>query len=188
MSVCVRHCVPTHWLFPSSLQMLITTGHRKVQTYRKKAYRRQRQWKYYHSYQCQLGHVTPGNAFLISVCILMLPMVQLSAEHVQLATMYHVNPWYVHRHHMSISHAPVVLPSLGNVLPAIVLQNSVVRLNISCASYTSSHFSVCHTPSSLRLHLLSGIRRRVVAVVLALLLLLSGDIETNPGPVGECLL
>ena len=190
MSVCARHCIPTHWLFSSSLQMLITTGNRKVPTDTTRAYRKHsRKQRLYNYHQCQMGHVTPGNALLISVCILMLPMVQLSAEHAQLATMYHVNhtsQWYVYRHHMNISHAPLVLPSLGNVLPAIVLQNSVVRLNISCLSYTTSHFSVCHTPSSLHLNLLSDLGKSVVRVVLVLLLLLSGDIETNPGPVGEC--
>ena len=191
MSVCAPLCDPTHWLFSISFQMLITIGNQKVQTDTTRAYRKysqQSQYTYrYH--QCQLGHVTPGNALLISVCILMLPMVQLTAEHAQLPTMYHVNPtnqWYVHRHHMNISHTSPVLHSLRNVLPAIVLQNSVVRLNISCPSYTSSHFSVCQTLSSLHLHLLSSLRRSVVAVVLTLLLLLSGDIETNPGPVGEC--
>ena len=170
--------------------MLITTGHQKVQTDKMKAYQKHsRQQRQYNYRQCQLGHVTPGNALLISMCILMLPMVQLSAEHVQLANMYHINPtsrWYVHRHHMNVIHTPVVLLSLGNVLPAIALQNSVVKLNISCPSYTSSHFSVCHTPFSLYLNLLFCLGRSVVAV-LALLLLLSGDIETNPGPVGECL-
>ena len=116
-------------------------------------------------------------------------MIQLSAEHLQLATKYHVNPinqWYVHRYHMNISHTPLVLPSLDNVLPAIVLQNSVVRLNIGCP-YTSSRSSIHHIPPSLHLNLLTGLWRNVVAVVLALLLLLSGDIETNPGPLGECL-
>ena len=168
--------------------MLITTGHQKVQTDTMKAYRKHsRNQRQYNYHQCQLGHMTSGNALLISMCILMLPLVQLSAEHVQLATMRHVNltnQWCVHRHHMNVSHTPLVLPSLGNVLPAKVLQSSLVRLNISCPSYTSSHFSVCHTPSSLHLNLLPDLGREVV-LVLVLLLLLSGDIETNPGPVGE---
>ena len=167
--------------------MLIATGDRKVQTDTMKAYRKHTR-KQYNNHQCQLGRVTPGNALLISVCILMLPMVQLSAEHVQLATKYHVNPinqWYVHQHHLNISNTPLVLPSLGNVLPAIVLQNDVVRLNISCPSYTSSHSSIHHNPPSLHLNLLHDLGRSVVAVVLTLLLLLSGDIETNPGPFGE---
>ena len=173
--------VPTHWLFSFSFQMLNATGHRKVQTDTMKAYRKHNR-KQYNYHQCQLGRVTTGNALLISVCLLMLPMVQLSAEK---ATTYHVNPinqCYVHGHRVNISHTPLVLPSLGNVLPAIVLQNSVVRLNIGCPSYTSSCSSI---RDSLHLNLLSSLGRSVGAVVLALLLLLSGDIETNPGPVGE---
>ena len=172
MFVCARPCVLTHWQFSISLQMLITTGHQKVQTDTTKAYRKQRRFVYHN---CELCHVTPGNALVIAVCILMLPMVRLTAEHAQLAT----------RHHMYISHTPLVLLSLSNVIPAIVLQNSIVRLDIN-ASYTLSHFTIRHTPFSLCLNLLSGLRRSVVGVMLALLLLLSGDIETNPGPVGEC--
>ena len=159
--------------------MLIATGHWKVQTDTMKAYRKYTR-KQYNYHQCQLGHVTPGNALLISVCILMLPMVQLTAEHVQLATKY------VDGHHMNISHTPLVLPFLGNVQPAMVLQNSVVSLNIGgCPSYTSSHSSIHHNPPSLHPNLLTGLGRKVMMVILALLLLLSGDIETNPGPLGE---
>ena len=150
-----------------------------------KAYRKQQQY-FYHN--CQLYNVTPGNTLIISVCILMLQMVWTAVEHVQSATTYHMKPinqWHVHRHHITLSQTPLVLPSLSNVLPAMVLQNSVVRLDISCSLHTSSHFSVCHTPSNLHLNFLSGLGCRVVGVVLVLLLLLSGDIETNPGPVGE---
>ena len=183
--------VQTHWLFSSSLKMLITTGHRKVHTNTTKGYRKhsQKRWQYnYHQYQ--LGHVTPGNALLISVCILMLPIVRLTAEHVQLATKYHVipiNQWNVDGYHITTSNISLVLLSLSNVLPAIVLQNSIVSLNISCPSYTSSRSSTHYIPPSMHLNLLSSLRRSAVGVVLALLLLLSGDIETNPGPVGECL-
>ena len=169
--------------------MLIATGHRKVQTNTMKAAYRKHSQMQYNYHQCQLGHVTPGNALLISVCILMLPVVQLMAEHVQLATTYYmnfINQWHVHQHHMNISHTPLLLPSLSNVLPAIVLQNSVVRA-IGYPSYTSSHFSVRCIPPSQHLNLLSDLGRSVVAVVLALLMLLSGDIETNPGPLGEYL-
>ena len=174
--------------------MLIATGHRKVHTNTTRTYRkhsRKQSQCNYHLHQCQLGHVNPGNALLILVCILMLPMVQLSAEHVQLAITYQVNPinqLYVDGHHMNSSHTPLVLPSLGNVLPAIVLQNSIVGLNIGCPSYTSFHSSVPHTPSSLHLNFLSDLGRSVVGIVLALLLCLSGDIETNPWPVGEYLI
>ena len=141
-----------------------------------KAYQSQRQYVYCH---CQLSHATPGNAFLISVCVLMVPVIQLSAEHAQLATKYHTNPINqskVDYHRSNICHIPLVLPSLSNLLPAMVLQNSVVRI---CSLPTSSHFNVHYVLSLLCLG------RRVVGVVMALLLLLSGDIETNPGPVGE---
>ena len=62
---------PTYWLFSFSLQILIATGHRKIYTDTMKAY--QKQYNYHlHRHQCQLGHVTPGNALLISaVCISM---------------------------------------------------------------------------------------------------------------------
>ena len=174
MSLC--WFVPSYWMLPFSLQMPITTGHRKLQTDTMKANRRQQQYFYCH---CQLRHLTPGNALLISVCILMLPMVQLSAEHVQLAIKCHAHPinqWQVDPHSMNISHTPLVLPSLSNLLPAMILQNSAVS---SCLLPTLSHFSVGYIFASLG--------RRVVGVMLALLLLLSGDIETNQGPVGECL-
>ena len=179
--MCACLCILTHWLFSFSLQMLIATGHRKVQTNTMKAYQKHSRKQYNH-HQCQLGRVTPGNALLISMCLLMLPMVKLSTKHVQLAITYHMIP--INQHHLNISHTPLVLPSLSNLLPAIVLQNSVVRLNICCPSYTSPPSSIF---DSLHLNLLSSLVRSVVAVVLALLLLLSGDIETNPGPVGECL-
>ena len=160
--------------------MSVSTWHRKVQTNTMKAYQKQQQFMYHY---CELCHVTPENALVIAVCILMLPMVQLTAEHAQLATTYHMTPadqWLVHQHHINFCHNPLVLSSLSNVLPMMVLQNSIVS---SFPLNTSSHFNVCHTPSSLHLNLLPD--RREVVLVLVLLLLLSGDIETNPGPVGE---
>ena len=156
------------------------------QTNSMKAYRRPRQYIYH---PCQPGRVAPGLGLLVSVCTLMLPMLVLVDEHVQLTTMYHINPvnqWSVHPHHVTFNHTPL-LPSLNNVLPAMALQSRVVRLNIDCASYTSSHSSVHHVPPILHLNLPSGLGRRVVGVVVVLLLLMSGDIETNPGPVGEFL-
>ena len=165
--------------------MPITTEHRKFQTNTMKGYRRPQQYTYRH---CQLGHVTPGLSLLVSVCILMLPMLGLVDKHAQLTTTYHMNPinqWNVHSRHMTFNHTPLVLmlPSLDNVLPAVVLQNRVVWSNSGCPSYTSSHSGVCHVFLTLPF----GLGRRVVGVVLVLLLLLSGDIETNPGPVGEFL-
>ena len=167
--------------------MPVTTGHQKVGIM--KAYRRPRQYIYQH---CQLGHVSPGLSLLVSVCVLMLPMLGLVDEHAQLTTMYHMNPinkWNVHPHHMTFRQTPLVLilPSLNNVLPAMALLNRVVRSNSGCPSYTSSQSDVRHILPILHLNLLSGLGRRVVGVVLTLLLLLSGDIETNPGPVGEFL-
>ena len=152
-----------------------------------KAYRRPRQYIYRH---CQLGHVSPGLSLLVSVCVLMLPMLGLVDERVQLTTLYHMNPihqWYIHPRHMTFSHTPLLLPSLNNVLPAMALQNRVARPNIGCPSYTSSHSDFPHRSPVVHLNLPSGLGRRVVGVVLTLLLLLSGDIETNPGPVGEFL-
>ena len=97
-----------------SLQVLISTGHRKVQTNAMKACRnsvKQRQYIFRHYH---LGHVSPGHALVVGVC------------------MCRVSP--------------------------------------------------CLHPSSA-----SHMRRRAVGVAVVLLLLLSGDVETNPGPVGEVL-
>ena len=119
-------------------------------------------------------------------------MLVLVDEHVQLTTMYHMNPinqWNGHPcyDHMISCHTSLALPPLNNVIPAMALQSRVVKLNIGCASYSSSHSGVRHIPPILDLDLPSGLVRRVVGVVLVLLLLLSGDIETNPGPIGEFL-
>ena len=169
--------------------MPVTTGRQKVRTNILKVYRRPRQYVYHH---CQLGHVSPGLSLLVSVCVLMLPMLGLVDERVQLTTVYHMNTinlWNVHSHHMTFRQTPLVLivPSLDNVLPAVALQNRVVLSNVGCPSYTSSQSGVRHILPILHLNLPSGLGRRVVGVVLTLLLLLSGDIETNPGPVGEFL-
>ena len=134
---------------------------------------------------CQLSHVGCGHALITSVCLLMLPMVCLTAEHAQLATMYHMNPinqWHVHGHCVTFSCRSMLLLSLSNVPPAMILQNNAVRLNIGHPLHTSFHFNFHDIPN------VFDRMRLVVGVVLALLLLLSGDIETNPGPVGECLL
>ena len=188
LPACHRHF---YFYLPSfpSLQMPVTTGHQKVRTNIVKSYRRPRQYIYHH---CQLGHVSPGLSLLFSVCVLMLPMLGLVDEHAQLTTVYHMNPinqWNVHSRHMTFNHTPLVLilPSLDNVLPAVALQNRVVWSNIGCPSYTSSQSDVRHILPILHLNLISGLGRRVVGVVLTLLLLLGGDIETNPGPVGEFL-
>ena len=162
--------------------MPVSTGHRKFQTNIMKAYQRPRQ--YFH-HPCQLGHVSPGLSLLVSVCVLMLPMLGLVDEHVQLTTMYHMSPThqcYVHPCHMTSNHIPLLLPSVNNVLPAMALQNRVVNLNIRSPFYTSS--STAHDSTRLALTILPGLLK-ILALVLVLLLLLSGDIETNPGPLGE---
>ena len=167
------------------LKMPLSTGHQKVQTNTMKGYRRPPRQYIYHP--CQLGHVSPGLSLLVSVCVLVLPMLGLVDEHVQLTTtcrMDRINHCYVYSRHMIFSHTPMILPSFNNIIPTMVLQNMVVRLNVRCPLYTSSQSGV---PPSLCLNLHSGLGRRGVGVVLVLLLLLSGDVETNPGPVGEFL-
>ena len=163
--------------------MPVSTGHHKVQNNAMKAYRKQRQYIYRH---CQLCHVTASCALIVVVCILMLPMLQLATEHVQLVTTCHIN--HVPPPCINFSHAPLELPSLNNVLPAMVLQNQPACSNIKCSSSTTPHSRVCRFSLSPGYIISSGLGRRVVGVVVLLLLLMSGDIETNPGPVGECIL
>ena len=154
-----------------------STGQRKVQNNAMKAYRKQRQCIYRH---CQLCHVTTSYAVIVGVCILMLPMLELATEHVQLETMYCMTSInHVHPRHVTFSHTPL-LPFLSNVLPAMVLQN-VAWSNIKCPT----HSRVCHVSVSLAPIVPTGAKRVVRVVVLLLLLLISGDIEMNPGPVGE---
>ena len=110
----------------------------------------------------------------------MLPMLELATEHVQLTTMYYRNPLnHVDARHMTFSHTPLALPSLNNMLPAMALQNRVAWSIIKCPS----HSSVRHVTLSPIAP--TGLGRRVVRVVVLLLLLMSGDIEMNPGPVGK---
>ena len=147
-----------------------------------KAYRKQRQCIYRHS---QLCHVTPSgrhnhtSAVIVGVCILIVPMLELATEHVQLKTMYCTNS-INHVHHITFSHTHL-LPFPNNVIPAMVLQNRVAWSNIKSPS---SHSRVCHV--SLSPALTTGLGTRVVGVVVFLLLLMSGDIETNPGPLSKC--
>ena len=138
---------------------------------------RKRQYIYRH---CQLCHVTRSCAVIVGVCILMLPMLELATKHVQLATTYCMDSInHVYPRHMTFSHKTLVLPSLNNVLPAIAFEN-----RIAWSSYRSTHSRVCHVAIS---PAPTGLGRRVVGVVVLLLLQMSGDIETNPGPVGEWL-
>ena len=154
--------------------------HQKVQTSTVSAYQRQQHRYIYH--HCQLGHVIPGHAILVAVCIFMLPMLEVAAEHKQLTTTHHTNPADLHGGHVTFCHSPLVLPSLDNMLPAMVLQNRVVWSNIH-QSHSLSHSSIRHV--FLRLGLSVSYSLKVVGMVVILLLLLSGDIETNPGPNGE---
>ena len=157
--------------------MPVCAGYRPLQTNAMKAYRKQRQHTVYR--HCQLCHVTPSCTVIVGVCILMLPMLQLATEHVQLTTMYYMdNINHVHARHMT---KPLVLPSLNNVLPAIAFEN-----RIAWSNYQSTHSRVCHVTFSPVSTIPTGLARRVVVVVVLLLLLMSGDIETNPGPVGKC--
>ena len=161
--------------------MPISTEHWKIQTNTKSAYKRPQQYIYHN---CRLGHVSPSLGLLVSVYIFMLPMLGLVDEHAQLTAAKPINQWSVH---MTYSHKPLVLPSLNNLLPAMVLQNKGVRSNIRCPSYTSSHSGLPSFAFSRCFNFSSCLGRRVGVVVVSLLLLLSGDIETNPGPVGEFL-
>ena len=147
--------------------------HQKVRTCTVSAYRRQYQYIYRHG---QLGHMIPGHAILVAVCIFMLPMLEVAAEYKQLTTTHHTGG------HLVFSHTPPVLSSLSNLLPAMILQNRVVTSNM-CLSRSLSHSSICPIFFGLSLSVSYSLKKVVMVVVL--LLLLSGDIETNPGPVGE---
>ena len=156
-----------------------------------KAFRRPRPQYINPRFQCQLGHVIPGHAFQLAVCIIMIPMLVVTAEHAHLATTDHMDPmdpmdqWCIHPRHTTFKHAPLMLPSLNNVLPAMALQNEIVKSNIWCLSHSASHTSVRHVSSSPGFTVPSGLGRMVVGAVVVILLMMSGDIETNPGPVGE---
>ena len=158
--------------------MPLSAVHRKVRTSTVSAHQRQHQYICHH---CQLGHVIPGYAIIVAVCILMLPMLEVAAEHALLTTTHHLtNPADLRGSHMTFHHSPLVLPSFSNVLPSMALQNKVAKY-LSCSF---SHSSICHASLGLGLSVPSYLKK-VVGVMVVLLLLLSGDIETNPGPVGE---
>ena len=118
----------------------------------------------------------------------MLPMLVVAAEHATLASADHMNPinqWCIHLHPTTFKHAPLMLPSLNNILPAMGLQNDIVRSNIWYLSRSSSHAGVRRVYSSPGFSVSPSLGRMVVGAVVVLLLLMSGDIEINPGPVGE---
>ena len=131
----------------------------------------------------QLSRVVPSYAIALAACILMLPMLVVVNKHVQIIMS---DPTY-QCGHMTLNPGPLVLPSLDNILPAMALQNRVARLNTRYASCLSFHSTVQCASSSTSVRIYSRWVLRVVGVVVALLLLLSGDIELNPGPLGKCL-
>ena len=158
--------------------MPLNAMYQKVRTSTVSAYRRQHYYIYHH---CQLGRMIPGHAILLAVCIFMLPMLEVAAEHKQLTTTYHANPADLHGGHVTFSHFTLVLPSLNNVLPAMVLQNKVVRPSIYLSHSLYHSRSGCIS-CGLGISVSSSLQ---MMVMVFLLLLLSGDIETNPGPVGK---
>ena len=153
--------------------MPLSAMHQKVRTSNVTGFRRQHQDIYRH---CQLGHVIPGHAILVAVCIFMVPMLEVAAEHALLTTTHHSN---LHGGYATFCHSFLALPSFSNVLPAMALQNKLVKH----LSRSFSYSSMCHISFSLGLSVFPFLKK--VAMVVTLLLLLSGDIETNPGPVGE---
>ena len=100
-----------------------------------------------------------------------------AAEHTQLATTERIE--HLYPCHMTFQLTP--LPRLDNMLPVMF------QLNVRCGSHSSSHSSLRHVSSSPGLSVPSGLERMADEVIV-LLLILSGDIETNPGPVGEFLI
>ena len=160
--------------------MPLSAIHQKVRASTVNAYRKQ---QHQHIYRhCQLGHVIYGHAILVAVCIFMLPMLDVAAEHKQLTTTLHTNPTDLCDDHVTFSDSPLVLPSLNNMLPAMILQNRVVWSNIHLL-HSLSHSSIHQV--FLKLGISVSYNLKVVGMVVILLLLQSGDIETNPGPDGE---
>lgn len=66
----------------------------------------------------------------------------------------------------------------------MVLQNRVVLLNVG---WLSPSLFVQHVPPIFGFKVYSGLEMKAVGLEVALLLLLSGDVEVNPGPLGEFL-
>ena len=69
-------------------------------------------------------------------------------------------------------------------------RNSVKQQEYIVRHYQLGYVFPGHTPvvgEGVRPSFASHMRRRTVGVVVVLLLLLSGDVESNPGPVGEVL-
>ena len=131
----------------------------------------QRRWHYMYQH-CRTGHVTPRHPLLVLVCIFI-----LTTDHSK-----PIKQWHGYPRQMTFSHSPLALTFLNNVLPAMVLQSRVVRMNISIGRTYPVH----HVLLSAGLSVSSGLERAVTVVMVGiLLLLLSGDIEMNPGPLSE---
>ena len=180
----------TNLQFTPYLQIPVGVEDQKFQVDTVRASRRPQSHTINTQFQCQLCHVTTGHAFLLAVCITMLPMLVITAEHAHLTATDHMNSMdqqYNYPRYTTLKHAPLMLPPLNNVLPAMTLQNEIVKSNIWCLSRSLSHTSVRRVSFSPGFSVPSGLGRMVVGVVVVLLLLMSGDIETNPGPVGECI-
>ena len=159
--------------------MPIGTCSKNFQVNTVNASQRQQQYSYHH---CQLG-VTLGHLLPVSVY-----MLGFSAEYMQLSTTYHIkfiSQWYmyVHPHYMTFRFAALLQP-VNNVQPTMVIQSRVLWSNIKGFSYTLSHFNTSVTVS-LQLNFSFSLGSRMARLVLFLLLLLSGDVELNPGPFGE---
>ena len=106
----------------------------------------------------------------------MLELLIPAAEHMRFATTEQIEHLYLC--HMTFQ--LTALPRLDNMLPF------VLQLNVRCQSHSSSRSRVCRVTHSPGLSVPCCLGRTVVEVIV-LLLILSGDIETNPGPVGEFL-
>ena len=154
--------------------MPISAGYRKVQNNAVKACRKHRQHTVYR--HCQLCHVTPTCALIVGVCILMLPMLELANERVQLATMYdrnHIN----HVHAPDLRAHPISQQCATSHGPPE--QSSVVKYQMSvplqcplCYAQPSSHYGYGSEEED------GGGGGASTTI------LMSGDVEMNPGPVG----
>ena len=114
----------------------------------KNLYRRQQ--RQYINPQSQVGNVTPGNALLISVCLLELPMLGLAT--VQLATMYSMKP--INQCHVNLCHMIMTYPrwchteqhssSHGHPewISKVKHQMSVILLQHLCFPQPNSNFSL----------------------------------------------
>ena len=121
--------------------MPLCAMHQKVRTSSVTGFRRQHQDIYRH---CRLGHVIPDHAILVAVCIFIVPMLEVAAEHALLTTTHHSN---LHGGYVTFCHSSLALPSFSNVLPAMALQNKLVKH----LSHSFSYSSMCRISFNLGL-------------------------------------